>query len=162
MKNIAIFAILLLTVGCVTSKRCSEKFPPTVISTVDTIHVIEYRDTIIEKYLPGDTVYSVEQIVVTDTVIKVLRPVEAETELANAKAWIDNDLLRLRLIQKDSILRFKLDSAIRVSSDTITITTVETKTVEVKKAVTKYATFWVIIVLWFLSMLVCVTGLFRK
>jgi len=162
MKKAILFAILALSIGCVTSKRCFDKFPPEVINTVDTIHVITYRDTIIEKYLPGDTVYAGEKIIViNDTVVRVWRPVEAETELAQAKAWIENDRMKLRLIQKDSVLQFKLDSVIRVSSDTIKIVNTEIHEVYIKKPITKYVSFWVIIGAWFLWTLIFVLLLFR-
>lgn len=124
------FVILLLS-GCVTQRRCLDKFPP--IISHDTIEIPGeniYIDTTIYVELPGDTVHK-------DTVIYIhpqkpaYAEVFAETSLAEARAWVKHNRLNLDLIQRDSVLRFKLDSAIRENTDTIKI--VEVTTIEVPK-----------------------------
>jgi hypothetical protein len=101
-----------------------KKFPP--IISIDTVvqDTTIYRDTTFYAYLPGDTVYR-------DTVIEVpvelyVPPVKAETELARARAWIQNQKLQLLLIQKDSTLKFKIDSAVSANSRVEYITRTET------------------------------------
>ena len=137
-----------MSISCVTSEKCFEKFPPEIINTVDTISEIQYRDTIIEKFLPGDTVYAGEKLIIrNDTIIRHYLPVRAKTELSQAMAWIENNNLRLRLIQNDSILQIKLDSVYRIRSDTIKIIETVTNTIELKKSMTEYIGFWVLIII---------------
>ena len=123
MVRISILILVLLT-GCVTQRRCLKKFPPIV--SIDTVikDTTIYRDTTVYVYLPGDTVYR-------DTVIEVpvglyVPPVTAETELARARVWIQAQRLRLELVQKDSLLQFKIDSAVRANSRVEYITKTET------------------------------------
>jgi len=119
-----ILLIILVLNSCTTQKRCLQKFPPIV--GVDTIiyTTTVYRDTVILRYLPGDTVFShsIEKVPVR----AAIRPVEAETSLAYARAWISEKRLRLMLIQKDSVFRFKLDSAIRANERIEYITEIKT------------------------------------
>ena len=110
--------------SCVTQRRCLKKFPPVV--RIDTVvqDTTIYRDTTVYRYLPGDTVTK-------DSIIEVpvelyVPPVTAETSLARAEAWIQNRRLQLLLIQKDSLLQFKIDSAVSANSRVEYIT--ETRT----------------------------------
>lgn len=118
MTRYLLIALILLA-GCVTQKRCMEKFPvvPSVLVTYkDTVI---YRDTTIYRYLPGDTV---EVSIPVDTLIEVTdTSITARTYLATAKAEIRDQELVLGLVQHDSLFRFLLDSAIREHSDTVTI-----------------------------------------
>ena len=123
MIRILLISLLLLT-SCVTQRKCLKKFPPVI--SIDTVvqDTTIYRDTTFYAYLPGDTVYR-------DTVIEVpvelyVRPVTAETELARARAWIQSQRLQLELIQKDSLLQFKIDSAVSANSRVEYITRTET------------------------------------
>ena len=118
------FILLLLMTSCATQRRCLKKFPPVV--RIDTVvqDTTIYRDTTVYRYLPGDTITK-------DSIIEVpvelyVPPVTAETSLARAEAWIQNRRLQLLLIQKDSLLQFKIDSAVSANSRVEYIT--ETKT----------------------------------
>ena len=124
MKKLWILLIIVFLGSCVTQKRCLKKFPPVV--SVDTIvhDTTIYRDTTVYEYIEGDTVYNERIISIPKTVY--VPPVEAETEFAHALAWIQNQRLRLELRQKDSLLQFRIDSAIRANQRTEYITKVET------------------------------------
>jgi len=156
MKKLFILFIAILMTGCVTQQRCLVKFPPDTITQIETVHHTEYKDTIVYKYLPGDTVYAEKEIILTkDSIIYVtVDPVRVETELATAKAWIVNRKLKLLLQQKDSVLQFKLDSAIRLHTDTIVYTNQVVHKVPVKKPVTSYFFFWVMVGLFALTLIV--------
>lgn len=137
------FILLILIVGCATQKRCFEKFPPDTTTTIEYIPgEIEYRDTIIEVKISGDTAYVEspwnDNIVwegLPDgytppgfTVEHRIAPIRADLPLAYSTAWVDNNTLKMRLVQKDSILKIKLDSAYRSGIDTVKI--IEIKIVE--------------------------------
>ena len=113
----AIFALILIVFssGCITQKKCLKKFPASVdtVKIVITKDSIIYRDTTILIHLPGATV--------TDTVIIPCPPpppayvpdtARAETSLAVAKAWWKHPNIVLQLIQKDTTIERRLDSAI--------------------------------------------------
>ena len=132
LRAIIIFLLLLMSSGCVTQKRCLDKFPP--ITSVDTIKVPGepiYIDTIIYRDVPGDTIIVDTTIIINESGEIEFTEVFAETELATAHAWIELDRLRLELNQKDSLFRFKLDSAIRENTDTVKI--IHKEVVEVPK-----------------------------
>ena len=118
--------LLILLTGCVTQKRCLEKFPPVVGSdTVVTEHTV-YRDTIIYRHLPGDTVFVDVPVYIDNGQPMTVEPARAETELAMAQSWVERGRLMLELQQKDSILQFKLDSAFRSNKQVEYITKTET------------------------------------
>jgi len=119
MKLWATLILMVLIVSsCATQKICHRKFP-VIADTVEVVHfrdLLVYRDTVITVTLPGDTVYS------TDSVMIPCPPPPpqfipdtawAETSLATARAWWDHPFIRLSLIQKDTTITFRLDSAIR-------------------------------------------------
>lgn len=163
MRRVVVFFIMFSMVGCSCPKRLTrlmERCPPPV--EVDTVYstLVLYRDTIIYRKIPGqiirDTVKVPVEVEMPETNLKSV------SALAEATAWIKDFELGLELIQYDSILEFKLDSAIRVSADTITMTETET----VIKTVTEPPNpfwrngFWVlvgivvlgmILLLWFLK-----------
>ena len=58
-----LFGVLLVSVSCVTERRCNKKFPPQVIvkDSVWTVIEREYHDTVV--YAPADTV------ILTDTIV---------------------------------------------------------------------------------------------
>lgn len=104
--------------GCVTQRRCLQKFPP----RTDTVTVVEirdslvYKDTVIFVRLPGE--------LRTDSVFIPCPPpppayipdtARAETSLAIARAWWDHPNIMLSLTQKDTTIEHRLDSAIKES-----------------------------------------------
>ena len=99
--------LLLLLSSCVTQKRCLERYPPQNI-TKDSIIIREvtvYRDTIITVRLPGDTV------MVEQDLDSLMAPLISENKYAKAIAEVYKNKLRVTLIQKESEISFKLDSA---------------------------------------------------
>lgn len=127
MKRVVVFFIVISMVGCSCPKRLTrlmERCPPPV--EVDTVYstLILYRDTIIYREIPGQTIRDTVKVPVEVELPEM--SLKSASTLAEATAWIKDFELGLELIQYDSILEFKLDSAIRVSTDTITFTETET------------------------------------
>ena len=153
MKYSILILIVLLS-GCVTQNRCLFKFPPPPPDTI-TKHLVEYRDTTVFKYLPGETVY--DSIIVEKLVEKRVRvpytSVHAETPFSEATASIERNKLKLKLIQKDSLLAIYLDSAIRISTDTIIIKQPYIKEVKVKSNYQDFVGvgFWIVLGLFILT-----------
>lgn len=92
---------------CATNYPPEEKPPETIITTKDSVI---YRDTTVYIHLPGqtDTAYidvPCQKAYISDTAI-------AETELAKAWAWMQWRKINLVLIQKDTTITQRLDSAI--------------------------------------------------
>jgi hypothetical protein len=99
--------ILAFLTSCITQQRCFERFPP-VSSVHDSIIYRErtvYRDTIITIKIPADTVR------ITQDIDSLIRPLVAENKYAKAIAEVYKNKLRLTLVQKDSEITVKLDSA---------------------------------------------------
>jgi len=125
MKYIIILLISIFTfTSCMTEQKCARKYPPKVIVKDCTVYVTNtvYKDSIINHYVAGDTVYTVK-----DSLVNVY--INAETGLINsdtsslnsqfvtAYAWVSNSNLEQMIIQHDSVYQFKLDSAIRVTTE---------------------------------------------
>jgi len=149
MKKIALFALVALT-SCNASKFCADRFPPDTVIHTNYRTVTEYRDTIVPIYIPGDTVYQTKTI--KDTV-------RAETTFACAAAWVVSDMLQIKLVQKDVEEKVRLDSVLVLKTDTVEVVKEVVTRIPEKKPVTKYASFWVVLGLFFLFVLVTVFGL---
>lgn len=127
-KLVFILITALLLGGCVTQKKCLVKFPPDTVTRVETNIITEYRDTIIYKHIPGDSVF-VERIIPADIPPFNIEPLTARLPLSHSTAWVNNGRLHLGLWIDSTTLQFKIDSAkATVKTDTHTI---ETVTVEV-------------------------------
>lgn len=137
------FILIILIAGCVTQKRCFEKFPPDTTTITEYIPgEIEYGDTTFTVEILGDTAYVEspwsdnstwddfdERITPQDATLKYnIAPIRADVPLAYSTAWVENNILKMQLIQKDSIMQFKIDSAFRSGVDVLKI--IETKIVE--------------------------------
>ena len=124
MNRILYLTVILLLSSCVTQKRCLQKFPPEVV--VLRTDTLIYRDTIIYIPIEGDTSYVEDPWIDDEPWIEPQKinigPIRADVPLAHSQAGVTDNVLWMRLIQRDSVLRFKIDSAIREHSDTITIT----------------------------------------
>lgn len=111
------YLIIILLGLLITS--CSPKIIKEVVTKDSIIYKekISYRDTTIFRYLPGDTVYK-ETIVYVDKATGLVnsKKLFAFTSLAEASAWVYNSKLFLNLIQKDTTIEFRLDSAIKEAS----------------------------------------------
>ena len=80
------------------------------MSVRDSIIVKEvtiYRDTIITVRIPGDTIELAQDI------DSILEPLIAENKYAKAIAEVYKNKLRVTLIQKETEINFKLDSAFK-------------------------------------------------
>jgi len=120
-----LFALIVASIlsGCVTQRRCLEKYPPLPADTVIK-EIVTYRDTTVYIALPADTL--------TDSVfIQVPCPglddyvsdtVRAEQKLASAAAWIEHRKLKVELAMKEAVLEFTIDSIAATRTKTITIT----------------------------------------
>jgi len=96
-----ILAIIILLSGCVTQRRCAERFP-----LQDSI---VYHDTVYFVSLKTDTVSVTKHV--TDTVY-------ASTGTAGGSAWVINDTIFLNVWQKDTIIEYR-DSVMTVYSQQI-------------------------------------------
>ena len=119
MKNkwlLVIFAIVVLALllcSCTTQKRCIRKFPPqTVIERTDSIvmrDTIIYHDRVIRDTIEADTVF-IEKVISIPGEINI-SPVEAENRYSRAKAWIENQRLKLQLETKEQVIQKILKDA---------------------------------------------------
>ena len=113
MKRFSVILIVLILASCSPQKRLGrllERFPP------DTLVRIEHRDTTIYK---DSTVYL--EIPGKDSVVEVplsYNEVFAHTDYAWARAYIEDTTLGLELHQKDTLIKFVLDSVIVNHHDT--------------------------------------------
>ena len=109
MKYLIIILLLIVT-------SCSPKIIKEVVTKDSIVYreSISYRDTTIFRYLPGDTVFK-KTIVYVDKTTGLVnsKKLFAFTSLAEASAWVYNSKLFLNLIQKDTTIEIRLDSAIK-------------------------------------------------
>ncbi len=91
--------------GCITERRCTQKFPQQIITKDCTIYRDVIKQVLIHDtvFITGDTIHS------TDTVYMInglmfSDPVFATTSFANAKAQVINSKLFLDLIQNDTAI----------------------------------------------------------
>jgi hypothetical protein len=154
MKKLPLIICIVILAGCATQKRCLEKFPPQMVHDTVTTKSIIYKDTTVYVEIPGETVIK-EVPILLPMPMPEIEPVRAEVELAQAEAKLLKNKLRLTLIQKDSILEFKLDSAIRVNADTIRIKDLKIieKPVDPKWYPFFKAGFWILGILMILTIL---------
>ncbi len=119
--------ILLISIGmysCMTEQKCAKQYPPKVIikDSIINITTTVYKDSIIYYLIPGDTVYSTKDSLIYVTVDKETGLINSDTSsltstFATAYAWVLNSRLEQMIITNDSIYRFKLDSAVRITTD---------------------------------------------
>ena len=123
MKRILFIFILAILAGCSPTKRLArllERYP--MEPTVDTVYrdTTIYRDTIVTRYLPGESTVNNVYVEVPGTLPDTV--IWAETSLAWAAAHLNSNHLGLELIQNDTLFKWKLDSALVHKIDTIIIT----------------------------------------
>jgi hypothetical protein len=133
-KKVTIVLLIILA-GCVTQRRCIEKFPQ------DTVYhnSIVYRDTTVQVFIPGDTIRER----VKDTIVSV------DTKYAHAEAGLTDSEIWLNLIQKTITIPVKFDSVIVTRIDTISIPVPVIKEVHTKTnwQIFLGIGFWVILAL---------------
>ena len=109
MKYLIILLLLIVT-------SCSPKIIKEVTTKDSVIYKesISYRDTTIFRYIQGDTVF-IQTVVYVDknTGLTNSKKLYAFTSLAEASAWVYDSKLFLNLIQKDTTIEIRLDSAIK-------------------------------------------------
>lgn len=95
-----LFLILLFSLSlysCVTQKRCMEKFPPSIDTTIkDSISIEkEYIDTIV--YIPGDSIIIRDTIYCDEdnNVVYIPQTRPSESGRANADISFDNGILNI-------------------------------------------------------------------
>ena len=137
----------LVLFGCSPAARVSRiyaKHPdvkPQSTVVYDTIRLdtIIYRDTTISITLKSDTVYTEGDIVYLPGDSEIIRVTPKvlilESQMAKARSWINYNKMYLTLMDKDTTLYFRLDSALkeakhweRVSKDTNTVVETHFKT----------------------------------
>lgn len=120
------FYLLLITFllsSCITSEKCQRRYPPQVTTLVKD-SIIEktstiYKDSLVYLKLNPDTVTLIQYEHYSnpdDPTIITIDSISAENRFCVAWSWVDDSQLGLSLIQKDTLLAFKLDSAIRISN----------------------------------------------
>jgi hypothetical protein len=158
MKNqlIGLVFVALLMSGCVTQKRCEQKFPQQIITIDSVITKTEtiYRDTTIFIELPGDTIRDTVEVTVKEGIANS-RPSIHETDLAWSMAQVVNGFLRHELIQKDSTLARVIENAIRESATTTEKNKIQTRIVE-----KNYITGWQWFQIWLGRMLMALAAMF--
>ena len=128
MKKVFIcIFILIVATSCSVCRNCRNAAPNSTYQKDSVIikESIIYRDTLIPVIVKDTTVQ--DHAVLTDTA-------RAETDLAKAKAWLENDSLRLTITNKPSPIppvRAKLPEKAKTELHTKTIT--EIKTIEVNR-----------------------------
>ena len=102
MKVVLLLILGLFTTSCVTYKACSTKFN----WQSDTIRTVVYRDTIIPVLIHGtDTIYAVASV--HDTLI-------IHNGTAHSQIYVVHDTIRANVWSSDTIIRVRLDSALKV------------------------------------------------
>jgi len=132
MKKL-IFLLAIVMMGCATQKRCFIKFPPEVKTDTIIEEVITYRDTTIEVFLPGDTIYTEAALVSSgqeDGSVLIPDPFYSDTVRAfgtysEASAWVESRKIALELIEHDTTIKVKLDSVIKIKDHFEHLYTVE-------------------------------------
>ena len=78
---------------------------------------ISYRDTFVYIKLPPDTVTGEAEIIIISPNTPTITPriLSLETQLAQAKAWIEGSKLKMELTDKDTTLEIRLKNALRNS-----------------------------------------------
>ena len=109
--------------GCVTQRRCLQKYPAQPADTVIK-EIVTYRDTTVYLTLPADTVTDSIFITIPCPALDdyVSDTVRVDKKLASASAWIERRKLKLQLAMKDAVLEFTIDSIAATRTKTITIT----------------------------------------
>lgn len=138
MKTLIIVLAILLS-GCVTQRRCHNKFPPQTHTDTVTITEIVYRDTIVYVTIKPDTVFFTDTVLVNKGLVN-FNPQRLDTEFAWSVVWINNSRINHTLYQKESVIEKTIQDAIKESSTTTEVTVV--KTVEVN-VLTWWQTLWI-------------------
>ena len=124
MKNLILIIILsIVACSCTTLDRCNRLYPPVESSIVKdsivTKTITEYKDSLIYLQLDPDTVTLISTHYISDPEDPELIYIDTiftQNKFSEAFAWVDQSKLGLSLLQKDTTLQFRLDSAVREST----------------------------------------------
>ena len=111
--SVILIAVILMTVSCVTQRRCNAKFP----ILHDTLRItilhdtIIFRDRLVPIHFSGDTVNALAPAPCPQIPNFIPDTARAETALASAKAWLQFPNVYLQLIQKDTTIITRLEKA---------------------------------------------------
>ena len=109
MKKIIYLLVVLLLAGCVTQRRCNDKYP--TVSSTNTKDSIVIRDSVVFK-----TVYNNIPVIIPDTVIKdsvrivdgkgfpALTPLVLRGRFSTATSWVNSGVLYGRLDEGGTIM----------------------------------------------------------
>ena len=125
MRRVILISVVILLCGCSPQKRLArllERFPIDTTTIIEYRDTVIYRDTLVTRYLPGEIVIDSVMVRIPVEVPIPDTSVTLHTSLATSIAWLEDNVMGMRLIQYDTLFQFLLDSAIRENSDTITIT----------------------------------------
>ena len=158
MKTILTVLILALLTSCNMKRYCNEKFPPQekVKDSINFVEKIVYRDTTIYRLLPGEIRIDTLYIDTTDNSAKS----ELETSLARSSAFYKDGRLIHELRQKDSVLSFLIQNAIKEHS-TVDYRDREVIKVEIRNELTGWQHSQ-IYAAWILAIILLVSALWRK
>ena len=108
MKKIIYLLVVLLLAGCVTQRRCNEKYPP--VSSTNTKDSLVIKDSVVFK-----TVYDTIPVTIKDTAIKdsvrivdgkglpKTRPLILKGLFSTSISWVENGVLYGRLDEGGTI-----------------------------------------------------------
>jgi hypothetical protein len=131
-----IILISLLFTACSLERRCLKRYPlPSTTVITETVEVVVYRDTTVYVYIPADTIYHTDTILVKDDGINY--PLQRlDVDYAYSIFQIRNNKLDFRLFQKDAVIAQTINKAIKESS------TIEKEVVKEPYPVPAKITWW--------------------
>lgn len=140
MRNLILLLIVIIVgSSCATEKRCSRKFPPIIKDSTYVKETIEYRDRVVYDTIKGDTIETVIKITDLDTV-----PIIIENDFAVGLLSRENNVLRLKLVSKDTVIARMLKDAEILRSSLVERHTVEVHTVKYIPKFYKFTMWWFI------------------
>jgi hypothetical protein len=114
-KQICLFLLFLCVLSLACSRRWCYKHYPGIIDSIYTYHdttIVVYNDTTILIHLPGETIIDSIKIPCQEVQEFSSDTAYLKTDFAEAYAWMDHFYIKLKMIQTDTTLKIKLDSAI--------------------------------------------------
>jgi len=144
MKSIFFALIALMLSGCISQKRCLQRFPPVTEETVKIVTETKIitRDTTILVRLPAEVLIQNDTVLIDNTTGLIFsEPSFLETSLAWSKAQVLNSKLHHELHQKDTTIAFRLNNAIKEIERLETELRQKQTTVEVPRPLSKWQSF---------------------
>lgn len=113
-KYLYLILLILIISGCVSQKKCLQKFPPQETIIIKDSIVIKdttiYSDIIMYDTILGDTVMVYKKIQSKGKILNI-EPLCIDKSLARSCAWVNDNKLFLELIQKDTVIKRILKKA---------------------------------------------------